>query len=93
MLINAVVETSKRYNKVNQERVEYKKLISESKTIKRQFDEVQQSYLELQEANLIQSKYIDKIQKQLAKVFSFLFCFILLYSIQVYFLNLKYYLG
>lgn len=70
MLINAVTETSIRYNKVNQERLEYKKLIGESRTIKRQFEEVQKSYLELQDANLIQSKYIDKIQRQLAKVFS-----------------------
>jgi hypothetical protein len=68
-LINAVIETSLRYNKANQERLEYKKLIHESKTIRRQFEEIQQSYLELQEANHTQCKYIDKIQRQLSKVF------------------------
>jgi hypothetical protein len=68
MLINAVLETTLRFNKMNQERMEYKKFLTESKVIKRQFDEIQQSYLELQEANLMQSKYIDKIQKQLSKV-------------------------
>jgi hypothetical protein len=67
-LINAVIETSLRYNKANQERLEYKKLIHESKTIRRQFEEIQQSYLELQEANHTQCKYIDKIQRQLSKV-------------------------
>jgi hypothetical protein len=67
-LINAVIETSVRYNKANQERLEYKKLIHEAKTTRRQFEEVQRSYLELQEANHSQSKYIDKIQRQLSKV-------------------------
>ena len=72
MLINAVMETNIRYNKMNKERLEYKKMMTETSTIKRQFQEIQQSYLELQDANLIQSKYIEKMQKQLEKVVFFL---------------------
>jgi hypothetical protein len=67
-LINAVLETTLRFNKMNQERMEYKKFLSESRVVKRQFEEIQISYLELQEANVKQCKYIEKIQKQLEKV-------------------------
>lgn len=68
MLINAVMETNIRYNKVNKERLEYKKMMTETSTMKRQFQDIQKSYLELQDGNLIQAKYIEKMQKQLEKV-------------------------
>lgn len=90
MLINAVMETNIRYNKVNKERLEYKKMMTETSTIKRQFQDIQRSYLELQEANLFQSKYIEKMQKQLEKVISFVLLFIYRYWFFIHYCDYNY---
>mmetsp|Transcript_2270 Transcript_2270/g.3482 ORF Transcript_2270/g.3482 Transcript_2270/m.3482 type:complete len:787 (+) Transcript_2270:176-2536(+) len=68
MLVNAVVETTHRYRKVDNERLELKRTISDSVSIRRQFVDLKKAYKELQDAHVQQARHIQQLQNQHSKV-------------------------
>lgn len=68
MLIDAVIQTSNRYRKVDKERLELKKTMTDSVSIRRQFGDLQKAYRDLQDAHVTQARHIQKMQLQQSKV-------------------------
>ena len=68
MLLDAVIQTTNRYRKVDKERLELKKIITDSVSIRRQFGDMQKAYRDLQDAHVKQARHIQKMQIQQSKV-------------------------
>ena len=68
VLIQTVIECCNRLKKVDQERLDLKKIMGDSVSIRKQFAALNKVYRELQDAHMSQSKHIQKMQKQYDKV-------------------------
>ena len=68
VLVQAVIECCNRLKQVDQERLDLKKVIGDSVSVRKQYIALTRTYKELQEAHLSQSKHIQKMQKQHAKL-------------------------
>lgn len=68
VLIQAVIECCNRLKHVDQERLDLKRVIGDSVSVRKQYIALTKTYQELQTAHLAQSKHIQKMQKQYEKV-------------------------
>jgi aspartate oxidase len=68
MLIEAVIQSGNRYRKADKERLELKKIMTDSVSIRRQFGDLQKAYRDLQDAHVTQARHIQKMQIQQSKV-------------------------
>jgi hypothetical protein len=67
-LINIIYEIKKYCNEIILEKNELKKFINDATSMRIQYTDLSNSYKELQEAHVEQSRYIQKMQKQNSKV-------------------------
>lgn len=68
VLIQAVVECSRRLKQVDNERCELKKVIGDSVSVRKQYVSLSKAHKELQEAHLLQARHIQKLEKQYEKI-------------------------
>jgi hypothetical protein len=67
-LVNIVLVAGSKYKKLKNENLELKAMVQDNKSARMQLSRVQEQYQELQEAHLMQSNFIQKLQKQQDKV-------------------------
>lgn len=67
-LVLIASEMGKKLRQIEEERVDAKRLVTDSKVNKTQQEALRKAYKELQEAHLTQAKFIQKLQKENAEV-------------------------
>jgi hypothetical protein len=67
-LLNVTIEIGRRYKAADAERLELKRLVTDAKSARRQYGELQKIHKELQDAHLLQNQYIQKMQKKQGQI-------------------------
>lgn len=67
-LVDILMSFSAKYRKLDTERLELKRLIADATSMRHQFESVNKSYKELQEAHVMQARHLQKLQKHHGKV-------------------------
>ena len=63
-LVNIVLAAGGKYKKLKNENLELKAMVHDNKSARTQLSCIQEKYQELQQAHLMQSNFIQKLQKQ-----------------------------